>query len=95
MKELARLQLMALNNKLNSEDITGGTITLSNIGAVGGMFGSPLLNLPEVAIIAIGQIRKLPRFDDADNVYPASIANVSFQFSHFDFMIIQHALIVK
>ncbi|CAL9769293.1 unnamed protein product [Musa acuminata subsp. burmannicoides] len=82
MKELARLQLMALNNNLNSEDITGGTITLSNIGAVGGMFGSPLLNLPEVAIIAIGQIRKLPRFDDADNVYPASIANVTIGADH-------------
>lgn len=68
---------MATNNKLSSEDITGGTITLSNIGAVGGKFGSPLLNLPEVAIIAIGKIQKLPRFDDDDNVYPASIANVS------------------
>ncbi|WOL06659.1 lipoamide acyltransferase component of branched-chain alpha-keto acid dehydrogenase [Canna indica] len=81
-EELARLQQMASNNKLNSEDITGGTITLSNIGAVGGKFGSPLLNLPEVAIIAIGKIRKLPRFDDDDNVYQASIANVTVGADH-------------
>lgn len=70
---------MASSNKLNTEDITGGTLTLSNIGAVGGKFGSPLLNLPEVAIIAIGQIRRLPRFDDDGNIYPASVASVSFQ----------------
>ncbi|KAG1371270.1 putative 60S ribosomal protein L18-2 [Cocos nucifera] len=74
-KELSRLQQMASNNKLSSEDITGGTITISNIGAIGGKFGSPLLNLPEVAIIAIGRIQKLPRFDDDEIVHPASVAN--------------------
>lgn len=80
-KELSRLQLLASNNKLSSEDITGGTITLSNIGAIGGKFGSPLLNLPEVAIIAIGRIRKLPRYDDDDEtIYPASVTNVSCHF---------------
>lgn len=79
-KELSRLQQMASNNKLSSEDITGGTITLSNIGAIGGKFGSPLLNLPEVAIIAIGRIQKLPRFDDDEILYPASVTNVSCYF---------------
>ena len=76
-KELSRLQQLALSNKLSSEDISGGTITLSNIGSIGGKFGSPLLNLPEVAIIAIGRIQKLPRFADDGNIYPASITNVS------------------
>lgn len=68
---------MASNNKLTSEDISDGTITLSNIGSIGGKFGSPLLNLPEVAIIAIGRIQKLPRFAVDETVYPASITNVS------------------
>ncbi|XP_073106561.1 lipoamide acyltransferase component of branched-chain alpha-keto acid dehydrogenase complex, mitochondrial-like [Elaeis guineensis] len=81
-KELSRLQQMASNNKLNSEDITGGTITISNIGAIGGKFGSPLLNLPEVAIIAIGRIQKLPRFDDDETVYPASVTNVTIGADH-------------
>ncbi|KAF0888080.1 hypothetical protein E2562_010790 [Oryza meyeriana var. granulata] len=75
-KELARLHEMASHNRLSTEDIAGGTITLSNIGAIGGKFGSPLLNLPEVAIIALGRIQKLPRFDDDENVYPSSIINV-------------------
>jgi 2-oxoisovalerate dehydrogenase E2 component (dihydrolipoyl transacylase) len=67
---------MASNNRLSTKDITDGTITLSNIGAIGGKFGSPVLNLPEVAIIALGRIQKLPRFDDEGNIYPSSIINV-------------------
>lgn len=68
---------MALDNKLNPADISGGTITVSNIGAIGGKFGAPILNLPEVAIIAIGRIQKLPQLLDDGNVYPASIMTVS------------------
>ncbi|KAF8401437.1 hypothetical protein HHK36_012376 [Tetracentron sinense] len=81
-KELSRLQQLALNNKLSPEDISDGTMTLSNIGAIGGKFGSPLLNLPEVAIIAIGRIQKLPRFADDGSVYPASIINVNIGADH-------------
>ncbi|XP_058758152.1 lipoamide acyltransferase component of branched-chain alpha-keto acid dehydrogenase complex, mitochondrial isoform X2 [Vicia villosa] len=81
-KELARLQQLASDNKLTSEDICGGTITLSNIGAIGGKFGSPLLNLPEVSIIAIGRIQKLPRFTEDGNVYPASLMTVNVGADH-------------
>ncbi|KAG4929353.1 hypothetical protein AAZX31_17G027200 [Glycine max] len=81
-KELARLQQLASNNKLTSEDICGGTITLSNIGAIGGKFGSPLINLPEVSIIAVGRIQKVPRFADNGNVYPASLVNVNIGADH-------------
>ena len=72
-----RLQQLALANKLNPEDITGGTITLSNIGAIGGKFGAPILNLPEVAIIAIGRIQKVAHFAEDGNVYPVSAMTVS------------------
>ncbi|XP_010547014.1 PREDICTED: lipoamide acyltransferase component of branched-chain alpha-keto acid dehydrogenase complex, mitochondrial [Tarenaya hassleriana] len=81
-KELSRLQHLAKNNKLNPEDITGGTITLSNIGAIGGKFGSPLLNLPEVAIIALGRIQKVPKFSDDGTVYPGSIMTVNVAADH-------------
>ncbi|KAK3417974.1 hypothetical protein EUGRSUZ_H03953 [Eucalyptus grandis] len=81
-KELSRLQQFALNNKLNPEDISGGTITLSNIGAIGGKFGSPLLNLPEVAIIAVGRIQKTPQFADNGDVYPVSIMTVNVGADH-------------
>ncbi|EOA30444.1 hypothetical protein CARUB_v10013567mg [Capsella rubella] len=81
-KELSRLQHLATNNKLNPEDVTGGTITLSNIGAIGGKFGSPLLNLPEVAIIALGRIEKVPKFSEEGTVYPASIMMVNIAADH-------------
>ncbi|XVE82171.1 hypothetical protein DITRI_Ditri15bG0125400 [Diplodiscus trichospermus] len=81
-KELSRLQQLALDNKLSPTDISGGTITLSNIGAIGGKFGAPIVNLPEVAIIAIGRIQKLPQFGDDGNVYPASIMTVNIGADH-------------
>ncbi|PQQ00224.1 hypothetical protein Pyn_26568 [Prunus yedoensis var. nudiflora] len=81
-KELSRLQQLALENKLRPEDISGGTITLSNIGAIGGKYGSPLLNLPEVAIIALGRIQKVPQFADDGNVYPVSIMTVNIGADH-------------
>ncbi|XP_065863682.1 lipoamide acyltransferase component of branched-chain alpha-keto acid dehydrogenase complex, mitochondrial [Euphorbia lathyris] len=81
-KELARLQQLASDNKLNPEDITGGTITLSNIGSIGGKFGAPIVNLPEVAIIAIGRIQKVPQYADDGNLYPASIMTVNIGADH-------------
>lgn len=81
-KELSRLQQLALANKLSPDDISGGTITLSNIGAIGGKFGSPLVNSPEVAIIAIGRVKKTPCLDDDGNVYPVSVMTVSKNFKY-------------
>lgn len=70
------MQKSALDNKLSPDDISGGTITLSNIGAIGGKSGSPLLNLPEVSIIAIGRIQKAAQISDDGNVHPVSIMTV-------------------
>ncbi|KAK8709835.1 hypothetical protein V6N13_060837 [Hibiscus sabdariffa] len=81
-KELSRLQQLALDNKLSPDDISGGTITLSNIGAIGGKFGAPIVNLPEVAIIAMGRIQKLPRVADDGDIYSASIMTVNIGADH-------------
>lgn len=81
-KELSRLQQLALHNKLSPADISGGTITLSNIGAIGGKFGSPILNLPEVSILAIGRIQKVPRYADGGNVHPVSVMTVNIGADH-------------
>lgn len=81
-KELSRLQQLALESKLSRDDISGGTITLSNIGAIGGKFGSPLVNSPEVSIIALGRIQKVPQFGVDGNVYPASIMSVNIGADH-------------
>ncbi|KAK8507124.1 hypothetical protein V6N13_069914 [Hibiscus sabdariffa] len=81
-RELSRLQQLALDNKLSPDDISGGTITLSNIGAIGGKFGAPIVNLPEVAIIAMGRIQKLPRVADDGDIYSASIMTVNIGADH-------------
>lgn len=76
-KELSRLQQLASANKLSPDDISGGTITLSNIGAIGGKFGSPLVNVPEACIIALGRIQKVPLLDQDGNLHPSSVLTVS------------------
>ncbi|KAI8463741.1 MAG: lipoamide acyltransferase [Monoraphidium minutum] len=64
-RELARLQQLAASGKLQAPDLAGGSITISNIGTIGGTHATPMLNTPEAAIIALGRVRPLPRYDAA------------------------------
>ena len=50
----------ARNNKLKPEDIQGGTFTITNVGSFGNVMGTPIINQPQVAILAVGAIRKMP-----------------------------------
>lgn len=50
----------ARNNKLKPEDIQGGTYTVTNVGTFGSIMGTPIINQPQVAILALGAIRKVP-----------------------------------
>lgn len=81
-KELSRLHKLALANKLSPDDIARGTITLSNIGAIGGKFGSPLVNTPEVCIIALGRIQTVPHYAEDRNLYPLSIMTINIGADH-------------
>ncbi|KAL2653774.1 hypothetical protein R1flu_021902 [Riccia fluitans] len=81
-EELARLTGLATSGKLSTEDVTGGTITVSNFGTIGGKYGAPILNVPEVAIVAIGRIQKLPRYNKDGILYPASIMGVTWGADH-------------
>lgn len=57
VNELAR---NARSNKLKPEDIQGGTYTVTNVGTFGNVMGTPIINQPQVAILALGAIRKVP-----------------------------------
>lgn len=48
------------NGKLNPDDIQGGTYTVTNVGTFGSIMGTPIINQPQVGILALGSIRKLP-----------------------------------
>ena len=50
----------ARNNNLNPDDIAGGTYTVTNVGIFGSIMGTPIINQPQVGILAFGMIRKMP-----------------------------------
>ena len=59
-KQVNDLANRARNNQLKPEDIQGGTFTLTNVGTFGNVMGTPIINQPQVAIMAAGAIRKKP-----------------------------------
>jgi 2-oxoglutarate dehydrogenase E2 component (dihydrolipoamide succinyltransferase) len=59
-KRLNDLTLRARQNSLKPEEVTGGTFTISNIGTFGNIMGTPIINQPQVAILALGSINKKP-----------------------------------
>eukprot|EP01147_Barroeca_monosierra_P003773 gene3773-6296_t len=81
-RDLNELQDLGACGKLKTEHLSGGTFTLSNIGIVGGTYLGPVIVVPQVAIGAIGRIRRVPRFDEGDNVVPCNIMEMSFSADH-------------
>ena len=59
-KEVNDLANRARNNALSPDDISGGTYTVTNVGTFGNVMGTPIINQPQVAILALGAIRKVP-----------------------------------
>ncbi|PKI17381.1 dihydrolipoyllysine-residue acetyltransferase [Colwellia sp. 12G3] len=80
--DIMRLTNDARSGRVASEDLKGGTITISNIGAIGGTVATPIINKPEVAIVALGKLQKLPRFNEQGDVVARSIMQVSWSGDH-------------
>jgi len=59
-KRVNDLAKRARNNQLKPDDIQGGTYTVTNVGTFGSIMGTPIINQPQVGILAIGAIRKVP-----------------------------------
>jgi 2-oxoglutarate dehydrogenase E2 component (dihydrolipoamide succinyltransferase) len=59
-KSINDLAIRARDNKLKPDEIQGGTYTVTNIGSFGSVFGTPIINQPQVAILALGAVRKAP-----------------------------------
>jgi 2-oxoglutarate dehydrogenase E2 component (dihydrolipoamide succinyltransferase) len=59
-KSINELAVKARNNDLTPDDIEGGTFTLTNVGTFGNLMGTPIINQPQVAILAVGVIEKKP-----------------------------------
>jgi 2-oxoisovalerate dehydrogenase E2 component (dihydrolipoyl transacylase) len=84
--ELARLQALAVAGKLSPHDMAGGTITVSNIGNIGGTYLSPVVVEREVAILGIGRMRTVPAFSsvpgEEDRVVRRQVCNFSWSADH-------------
>ncbi|KAI0486223.1 2-oxoacid dehydrogenase acyltransferase [Xylaria cf. heliscus] len=80
--ELADLQSRAAAGKLSLQDLSGGTITVSNIGNIGGTYLSPVIVEKEVAILGIGRMRTVPAFGEDDQVVKKQVCNFSWSADH-------------
>ena len=63
------------------EDLRGGTFTISNLGAIGGTYSTPIINWPEVAILLVGRSRKLPVVQ-GDRIEPRLMMPLSLSYDH-------------
>ena len=84
-KDVNTLAEASRNNKLKPEQIQGSTFTISNVGTFGSLMGTPIINQPEVAILALGIIKKRPEVittEKGDEIAIRSMMYLSLSFDH-------------
>lgn len=79
---LSDLATRVRNNDFAVSDLRGGTFTISNLGAIGGTYSTPIVNVPEVAILLVGRSRKLPVVMDDDSIKPRLMMPLSLAYDH-------------
>ncbi|MGA9704744.1 dihydrolipoamide acetyltransferase family protein [Pseudomonas sp.] len=80
-EEIARLASAARNGKASRDELSGSTITLTSLGALGGIVSTPVLNLPEVAIVGVNRIVERPMVIKGQIVI-RKMMNLSSSFDH-------------
>lgn len=81
-EELAQILEKGKSGQVARENLEGGTFTLSNIGGIGATYTAPVIFAPQVAIGALGAVRKLPRFNEKGDVIASNILNISWAADH-------------
>ncbi|MEL6803599.1 MAG: dihydrolipoamide acetyltransferase family protein, partial [Bacteroidota bacterium] len=79
-------------NKLKPEEIQGGTFTLTNVGTFGNLMGTPIINQPQVAILAVGAIRKKPAVVETEYGDLIAIRQMMFMSLSYDHRVVDGAL---
>ena len=80
--ELKRLGAAAKDGKATKDELSGSTITITSLGAIGGLVTTPILNAPEVSIIGVNKMQTLPRYNAEGQVVPRKVLNLSSCFDH-------------
>jgi 2-oxoglutarate dehydrogenase E2 component (dihydrolipoamide succinyltransferase) len=91
-KAVNELANNARNNKLKPEDIQGGTFTVTNVGSFGNVMGTPIINQPQVAILALGAIRKIPAVIETPHGDFIGIRHKMFLSHSYDHRVVDGAL---
>lgn len=91
-RQVNSLAFNARNNKLKPEDIQEGTFTLTNVGVFGSLMGTPIINQPQVAILAIGAIKKRPVVIETEQGDSIGIRHMMYLSMSYDHRIIDGSL---
>jgi 2-oxoglutarate dehydrogenase E2 component (dihydrolipoamide succinyltransferase) len=91
-KQVNGLANAARNNKLKPDDTQGGTFTLTNVGTFGSIMGTPIINQPQVAIMAVGAIKKRPMVIETPQGDSIAIRHMMYISLSYDHRIIDGAL---
>lgn len=82
----------ARNNALKPDDVQGGTFTITNVGSFGNVMGTPIINQPQVAILAVGAIRKKPAVIETPQGDYIGIRHMMFLSLSYDHRVVDGAL---
>ncbi|MCC6700806.1 MAG: 2-oxo acid dehydrogenase subunit E2 [Fluviicola sp.] len=91
-KSVNQMARNARDNKLKPEDIQGGTYTVTNVGTFGNVMGTPIINQPQVAILALGAIRKMPAVIETPHGDFIGIRHKMFLSHSYDHRVVDGAL---
>ena len=91
-KEVNLLANNARNNKLKPDDTQGGTFTLTNVGTFGSLMGTPIINQPQVAILAVGSIKKRPMVLETEHGDVIAIRHMMYLSLSYDHRVIDGSL---
>ncbi len=91
-KKVNDLATRARANKLSPDDISGGTFTLTNVGTFGNVMGTPIINQPQVAILAVGAIRKRPAVLETPHGDVIAIRHMMFLSHSYDHRVVDGML---
>jgi 2-oxoglutarate dehydrogenase E2 component (dihydrolipoamide succinyltransferase) len=92
VREVNDLADRARANKLSPDDIQGGTYTLTNVGTFGNVMGTPIINQPQVAIMAAGAIRKKPAVVETEYGDVIAIRHMMYLSHSYDHRVVDGAL---
>jgi pyruvate dehydrogenase E2 component (dihydrolipoamide acetyltransferase) len=79
---LAQMAANVRSGQFAVSDLRGGTFTISNLGAIGGQYSTPIVNVPEVAILLVGRSRKLPVVMPDDSIQARLMMPLSLSYDH-------------